>query len=87
MSVVVELDEKGELHLPSAMLPGAAPHARYQVEVLGHQVVLSPQNGGDGFLRQVSPQQRAGDILQWAASHRGGPGLPDQAVGRDSIYD
>ena len=87
MSVVVELDEKGELHLPFAMLPGAAPHARYQVEVQGRQVVLSPQKGGDGFWHHASPKQRAADILQWAAGHRGGPGLPDEAVGRDSIYD
>jgi len=87
MSIVVELDEKGELHLPSAMLPGAGPHARYQVDVQGHQVVLSPQSGGDGFWHQADPKQRAADILQWAASHRDGPGLSDEAVGRDSIYD
>jgi hypothetical protein len=87
MSVVVELDEKGELHLPSTMLPGATPHARSQVEVQGSQVVLSPQNGGDGFWHRASPKQRAADILQWAAAHRGGPSLPDKAVSRDSIYD
>ena len=87
MSVVVELDEKGELHLPSAMLPGAAPHARYQVDVQGRQVVLSPQNSGDLFRQHAGPKQRAADILTWAAAHRDGPGLPDEAVGRDSIYD
>jgi hypothetical protein len=83
----VKLDEKGELHLPSALLPGAAPHARYQVDVRGDQVVLSPENGGDGFWHQASPKQRAADIVQWAAGHRGGPGLPDEVVGRESIYD
>jgi hypothetical protein len=86
MSVVVELDEKGELHLPSAMLPGAVPHARYHVEVQGRQVVLSPQSG-EGLWQKASPQERAADILQWAASHRNGPGLSDEAVGRETIYD
>ena len=87
MSVVVELDEKGELHLPSAMLPGAAPHALYQVEVQGRQVVLSPQNSGQVLWQKPSPQERAADILRWAASHQNGPGLSDEAVGRESIYD
>ena len=87
MSLVVELDEKGELHLPSAMLPGAVPHARYQVEVQGRQVVLSPQHSGEGLWQKASPRERAADILQWAASHQNGPGLSDEAVGRESIYD
>jgi hypothetical protein len=87
MKAVVELDENGELRLPATMLPGAAPHARYRVEVQERQVVLWPENGSTLFWQKASPQERAGDILQWASSHRNGPGLPDEAVTRESIYD
>jgi hypothetical protein len=87
MSMIVELDENGELHLPPTMLPGATPHARYQVEVRERQVVISPENGGEFFWQKANPRERAADILQWAASHRHGPGLPDEAVNRENIYD
>jgi len=40
----------------------------------------------DGFWK-LSPAERAADFRRWAASHEGGPGLPDSAVGRDAIYD
>jgi hypothetical protein len=87
MSTIVELDEHGGLHLPPTMLPGAAPHARYQVEVRERQVVISPENGSQMFWQTASPEERAADILQWAATHHNGPGLPDDAVNRESIYD
>jgi hypothetical protein len=35
----------------------------------------------------LSPAERAADLRRWAASHEGGPGLPDTAIGRDAIYD
>ena len=31
--------------------------------------------------------ERAAELRRWAASHEGGPGLPDSATGRDAIYD
>jgi hypothetical protein len=87
MKAVVELDDNGELRLPATMFPGAAPRARYRVEVQENQVVLWPENGGALFWQKANPQERAADILQWAASHRDGPGLPDEAVTRESIYE
>jgi hypothetical protein len=48
----------------------------------------------DGLLRAESigpalrnpPAERAEDLKRWAASHERGPGLPNSAVGRDTIY-
>jgi hypothetical protein len=37
--------------------------------------------------RKLSPAERVADLERWAASHDGGPGLPDSAIGRDAIYD
>jgi hypothetical protein len=37
--------------------------------------------------RQLSQTERAADLKRWAASHERGPGLPDSAIGRDTIYD
>jgi hypothetical protein len=37
--------------------------------------------------RNLSPAERAADLERWSASHDGGPGLPDSAIGRDAIYD
>ncbi|MCI0538531.1 MAG: hypothetical protein L0Z50_25265 [Verrucomicrobiales bacterium] len=36
---------------------------------------------------KLPPAERAADLQRWAASHKGGPGLPDSAIGRDAIYD
>jgi hypothetical protein len=40
-----------------------------------------------GALRNLPPAERARDLERWAASHEGGPGLPNHATGRDAIYD
>jgi hypothetical protein len=37
-------------------------------------------------LRNLPPAERAEDLKRWAASHQRGPGLPNSAVGRDTIY-
>lgn len=36
---------------------------------------------------KASPAERAAAFERWAASHSGGPGLPEEAVHRDSMYD
>ena len=37
--------------------------------------------------RHLGPAERADELRRWAASHERGPGLPDSAIGRDTIYD
>lgn len=36
---------------------------------------------------RLSPEEKAADLKRWFESITGGPGLPDEAVGRDAIYD
>ena len=38
-------------------------------------------------IRNLPPAERSEDLKRWAASHQGGPGLPNSAIGRDAIYD
>jgi Arc/MetJ-type ribon-helix-helix transcriptional regulator len=36
---------------------------------------------------KASPSERAAAFERWAASHSDGPGLPEESVRRDSMYD
>ena len=87
MSTILEVDESGTLHLPANILPKSAPHTRYVASAHGQQLILAPADGKEAFWETATPEERAIDILHWAASHADGPGLPDEAVGRDGIYD
>ena len=87
MSTTVEVDENGVLHLPGRLLPEARPHFRYRVERAGERVVLSPEQVGEFSDSSLSSEAWAADFLKWANSHKDGPGLPDEAVSRDGIYD
>jgi hypothetical protein len=87
MSTILEVDETGTLHLPARILPQAAPHTRYIASAHGQQVILAPADLQKAFWQTASPEERAADILKWAASHSSGPNLPDSAVSRDGIYD
>lgn len=87
MSTILEADPSGALHLPPELLPHAAPGRRYAVEVGHERVVISEAAPQTAFWQTASPEERAADLIRWAASHHGGPGLPDAAVGRDAIYD
>jgi hypothetical protein len=40
-----------------------------------------------GEWERLSPEEKAADLKRWFESISGGPGLPDEAVGRDAIYD
>lgn len=87
MSTIIEVDESGSLHLPATILPQSAPHTRYVASLHGQQVILAPTDAAEPFWKTATPEERAADILRWAASHPDGPGLPNAAVGRDGIYD
>ena len=87
MSAILEVDERGNLRLPADVLPISKPHTRYVASTNGHQVVLAPAESERPFWMTATPEERAGDILQWAKSHTDGPDLPDEATRRESIYD
>ena len=56
-------------------------------ELMRFLEALSRAESGGHAPRNLSPAERAEDLKRWAASHERGPGLPDSAIGRDSIYD
>jgi hypothetical protein len=87
MNTIIEVDESGSLRLPATILPESTPHTRYTATLHGQQVILAPTEAAEPFWRKATPGERAADILHWAASHTDGPGLPDEAIGRDGIYD
>jgi hypothetical protein len=87
MSAILEVDERGNLQLPPDVLPISKPHTRYVALTNGHQVVLAPAQDEKLFWMTASPDERAEDVLHWATSHTDGPGLPDGATDRESIYE
>ena len=54
------------------------------VQFLG--ALLRTESNGRA-IRNLPPAERAADLERWAASHEHGPGLPNSAIGRDSIYE
>ena len=52
--------------------------------------ILQDLNGGDPlqpFWETATPAERAEAFRQWASSHKGGPGLPAEALRREHMYD
>lgn len=87
MSTVLETDAAGGLRLPPELLPHATPFHRYLVETEAEWVVVREADGAKAFWQTATAEERAVDILRWAASPREGRGLPDSALARDTIYD
>lgn len=87
MSHTVEVSDAGTIQLPADVLEQVKPHSRFIVEVHNGTVVLRPENGEQPFWATATPEEWVKDFRQWVASHKGGPGLPDEAVSRESMYD
>ena len=52
--------------------------------------ILQDLNGGDllhPFWETATPEERAEAFRQWASRHKGGPGLPAEALRRENMYD
>ena len=94
MSQIIEIDEEGVLRLTQEHLGkvGDLGHrlraelARFALEREGDVIVLRPLPGTSRW-DSSTPSERAAEFRRWALSHRGGPGLPDKALSRESIYD
>ena len=86
MSQVLEVDANGALYLPAELLDHLKPHTRFVLEVQGETLVLRPENS-QPFWATATPQERAQAFVVWAESHKDGPGLPDEALRRENIYD
>ncbi len=86
MAYIVEADDKGALIVPPELRDVVRPHSRYMIEVQGEVLILRPQNG-EPFWATASNDQRKHAFQEWVATHDAGPGLPDEALHRDSIYE
>jgi len=87
MSHTVEVSDEGTIRLPADVLEQVKPHTRFIVEVHNGTVVLRPEEKENPFWATATPEERAEDLRRWVASHKGGPGVPDEAVSRESMYD
>ncbi len=87
MSQIVEVNEEGMLSLPAEVLERVKPHRRFVVEVSNSTLILRPEAKAQPFWATATPEERAEDLRQWVASHKDGPGLPAEALSRDTIYD
>lgn len=91
MSHIVEVNEEGALYLPSellAQLMGVAkPHTRYVLEARDGGLLLSVMSSPQPFWTTATPEERARAFHEWARTHESGPGLADEWVNRDRIYD
>ena len=85
-SRIVEVTGEGYLALPSELLEHVRPHTRYEVSVRGNVIILKPVSMPSPFWATASPQERADDLVRWAARHADGPGLPDDALQREHLY-
>ena len=83
---ILETDTEGILRLTHEQLGDVGAHARFVVEREGDKIVLRPAGGASRW-DSSTPEERAEEFRRWALSHRGGPGLSDEAISRESIYD
>src|SRR5947199_3311821 len=87
MTRVLEVNEDGSLLIPAELLEGAEPQKRYAIERNNGTVTLRPLERVEPFWKTASPAELAQSNRECAATHKEGPGLPDEAHRRDSIHD
>ncbi|PDV98484.1 hypothetical protein [Candidatus Viridilinea mediisalina] len=87
MNAIVEVDERGTIQLPSAMLAVLKPRTRYVLELQGETLLLHPVTEPP-FWQSATPQERAEAVRHWAVRERPAtPPLPEFALRRDHMYD
>ena len=84
---IVEVNEEGVLYLSADLLAHAPPHPRFMVRMRGSAIVLHPVDSSPPFWATAGPQERAEDLMRWVPRHADGPGLPDDALRREHLYD
>jgi hypothetical protein len=85
---ILELGSDGVLHVPGELLPGAQPHAQFELDVLGEVAVLRPAGAERPYWRQATPPERAEAFERWAGtSPPDTPHLPAESLRREGIYD
>jgi hypothetical protein len=87
MSHTVRDSDEGAIRSPAEVLAQIKPHTRFSVEAHDGTVILRPEGQKKLFWVTATPKEWVKDFRQRVASYKGGPGLPDEAVSRESIYE
>lgn len=87
MNQIVETNEDGGLYLPAKVLEQVKPHRRFVVQRVNGMLILQPENAALPFWATATPEEQAEDLRRWVASHTDGPGLPDEALRRENMYE
>lgn len=84
---IVEISDDGALHVPAELLVGAKPHAKYELEVRGDQIVLRPTDAEKPLWEIADPAERAEAFRRWANQPRPpAPDIPLEYLDREYIY-
>ncbi len=86
MEKTLETDDRGVLQLSADLLGNTPPRTRYVVEVRGAELRLRREDGLP-LWQTATARERASAFREWATRPRQSPGLPDEALRRDSFYD
>ena len=84
----VETSDDGGLHLPAELLGAVRPHAKFELQVLGGNLLLRPVERDALFRRGATPEERTVAFRHWAA--RPGPpapDVPDESLRCEDLYD
>jgi hypothetical protein len=84
---IVEINEKGELKLPEELLGRVKPHTRFEVELQGETLVLSPATAKKRFWETATTEEWLEAFGRWVDSLPPGPDIPLEALRRENLYD
>lgn len=88
MIYILEINQQGNLQIPSEVLPQLKPHTQYQLEIQGETLILRPHKE-QAFWATATPSQRVARFKDWATQTERpeAPALTDDALSRETIYD
>jgi hypothetical protein len=85
---ILEIGDDGALHVPGELLPGAQPHAQFELDVQGEVALIRPAGTKQPFWQRATPAERAEAFAQWASSSAPDtPDLPAECLRREGLYD
>lgn len=88
MADVIEVDDRGIIPVPASWLGEAHPHSRVEVRREGESLILRAVSAETRpFWETATIAERLAAFDRWVDSHTDGPGLSDEAISRDTIYD
>ena len=87
ISQIIEVNEEGGLYLPPEVLGNTEPHTRYALQAQNGTLMLTRLEQEQPFWATATPEERAKAFREWALNHKGGPGLSDEMLRRENMYE